>query len=566
MSYERTSAAEIDRKLREDFRRRLKDYGQTAEINDPVLAVLFRSVATRMERQYADTDRMRLALLEELTAGLGLAHRAARPAQTVVRFHGGGSTSLIAAGTELVGDTASGERITFSTDVPLAISNARLAFCCFYRSGQLRLAGGLDMSEEAAAAGPSMVATPADLGPDPCLFLAIEDLDDSHLSRHGIFIETSPYALDLREALLSEPWCLARADGTFAGDGLLRPQRANAGVRELRWLLHGTLHGTAEAAGREMPVPALPDGFYGPRTFLFPSIPPGLRCACGTPRGMDAVLPKLFRKPSNLFSKPRAWIRISLPPELADFERGISNIMLHAVSASNVECLNQTVHFETDGVSIPVSREAGTGRFLVAPLSVMGESGSEYLAELSPSASETAGRYTIRNGRMLLRPSRWGEEQADRYANVRLWITDGAAANAVGPGQVKTFLRGTAGPQLRAFNPTAAAGGWDSEVYADAHARLAHALLSRDRLVTRADLLGAVRAFDRRIQSVDLSFELRRTLQGLQRVHLVSTRVRRDQFVDYPQESRLLREELATFLLERSLFDVPVVVDVVEAA
>ena len=128
------------------------------------------------------------------------------------------------------------------------------------------------------------------------------------------------------------------------------------------------------------------------------------------------------------------------------------------------------------------------------------------------------------------------------------------------------FLRASASLNLRVVNPVAGAGGSDSESYAEAQDRLAYTLVSRDRLVTRADLLAAVRAFDRRIQSAALSFELRRTPQGLQRVHAVTAQVSREQFLDFARESRILRDELTTFLEERSLFDVPVIVIIQETA
>jgi hypothetical protein len=282
---------------------------------------------------------------------------------------------------------------------------------------------------------------------------------------------------------------------------------------------------------------------------------------------MQAALLRLFGRPGHLLTKPRAWIRISLPPGLADADRGIANILLHAVSASNVECLNQTVEFARDGVSIPVSREAGTKKFLVAPLSVTGESGTDYLPEISPQGNEWSGRYAIRNGRMTLRPARFGEEQADRYANVRVWVTSGTTANAVGPGHVRSFVSGGKGSveAVRVIHPTAASGGSDSEIASEAQARFTDVLLSRQRLITRADLAAAVRAFDRRILSAEISSELRRTPQGLQRVHVISAAVRSDRFTDFARESRLLSEELQAFLESRSLFDVSLAVRLVEA-
>src|ERR1044071_9291625 len=113
MPYESASAIEIDRKLREDFRKRLKDYGVSAEATDPVLAVIFRTFAHEIERFYGETGRIRLALLYELMAGLHMEPRRARPAQTVVRFFSDAQTSaLVPGGTELNGIAASGARVT----------------------------------------------------------------------------------------------------------------------------------------------------------------------------------------------------------------------------------------------------------------------------------------------------------------------------------------------------------------------------------------------------------------------------------------------------------------------
>ena len=45
-------AIEIDKKLRDDFRRMLKEYGITTQETDPILAVLFRSLAAQVEEVY----------------------------------------------------------------------------------------------------------------------------------------------------------------------------------------------------------------------------------------------------------------------------------------------------------------------------------------------------------------------------------------------------------------------------------------------------------------------------------------------------------------------------------
>jgi len=72
MAYTPATAVEIDKKLRDDFRRRLKDFGISAETTDPVLAVLFRTFAGQLEALYSETERIRLALLDALDRLEGL--------------------------------------------------------------------------------------------------------------------------------------------------------------------------------------------------------------------------------------------------------------------------------------------------------------------------------------------------------------------------------------------------------------------------------------------------------------------------------------------------------------
>src|SRR5205823_9546095 len=107
MPYGSASAIEIDRKLREDFRRRVKDFGISAEATDPVLAVIFRTFAQEIEKLYSETGRIRLALLDEFIAGLQIEPRRAQPAQCVVRFFPDpGATAVVPAGTELNGNAS----------------------------------------------------------------------------------------------------------------------------------------------------------------------------------------------------------------------------------------------------------------------------------------------------------------------------------------------------------------------------------------------------------------------------------------------------------------------------
>jgi hypothetical protein len=556
MAYNPATAVEIDKKLREDFRRRLKDFGISAETTDPVLAVLFRTFAGRLESLYAETEQIRLALLDELIAGLGIERRAARPAQTVVRFLLESGSELIDGGTELVGEAQSGERLTFTTDAPVAVSAARIALGATYQEGILQLMPGVEMPEQMQAARPSLEPVKVNLGPNPAVFLAIENLPPLHLSRHGFFFELSPDAESLRRALLSEAWCVAGPDGSLGAKGILRPRRGNAGVRFLEWLID---HETAAAAPEKSTgeVPQLMDGFYAGRIFLLPEIPPERRFLCRMPKGMEAALAKIFgRAGAPALEQPRAWIRIGMPRRAPNLHTGIGSIWLHAVSASNVECFNETVRFDEQGGSIPVSREAGAAKYLVAPLSIFGEAKSVYLPEFEPSPDADAGRYSIHNGRIRLRPAKGQDNKPDAYANLRLWLSSGSLGNTVGPGKVQAFLKRPGSPGLRISNPTSAAGGTDGESFQDAQARFACALLSRDRIVTRADLAAAARSFDRRIRSADVSMGLERTPRGIRRVQRVRCLVDRNDFLDPEEEARVLGQELQLYLQERFLYDI----------
>jgi hypothetical protein len=552
------TAIEIDKKLRDDFQDRLKKYGVETESKDPVLAVLFRSFAQQLGTLYSGVGHMRLALLDELIGGLGMQRRAARPAQTVVRFILDSGERVIQSGTELIGETESGERLVFRTDAGIAISAARLALALVYEKGSVRLLSGIDLPERLQAARPSLDPVRATLGPNPAIWLAFEGMSENHLSRSGVFFEIGPDGLVLEQALATEPWCLAGRDGELSSAGILRPHPAAACVQRLDWLVQPAYNaGTdeeIEPANSE--APALTSGFYGPKAFVLPAVPPSCRFTCQIPKLLGPPIQRIFgRDTPNLFREPRAWLRIGLPSAVTGTHSVIGSIFMHAITASNVECLNQTIHFDREGLSFPVSREAGTSSFLLAPISVVGESGSEYVPEMQPSPDLNAGRYLIRNGRMELRPPQAPGGYVDKYANVRLWVTEGALGNRVGPGQVHAFSNPVGYSDLRIVNPTAAAGGADVETFETAQARFAQALLSRDRIVTRDDLMAAVYAFDRRIRDVRIERLAQRSPRGLQRAHRVTVWMNRADFVDGESESRILRDDLNRLLRSRTLFD-----------
>jgi hypothetical protein len=553
MSYSSNSAIEIDRKLREDFRRRLKDFGILAESTDPVLAVLFRTFAQEIGKLYAETDRIRMALLDEFIANLRMQPRMAHPAQSVIRFFPDNKTPVVTVpgGTELNAVATTGERLNFATDVSVQVSNARIAFAATYQDENLQLLPGVEMPESLQSVRPSLDPARARLGPQPAIYLAIEGLPASHLSFHSFFFELGPDSFNIQKALESEAWCIADSEGTLSSLGLLFPRRGNGGVRQMEWLVRPA-EALEENHGQE--VPELTNGFYAGRTFVFPYVPQLRRFSCNSPKAMGEALVRIFgRESQRIFSTPRVWLRISMPQGLPSLHSGLGSIALHAVSASNVECFNQTIQFASHGTSIPISREAGTRKYLVAPLSISGESASTYLPELQPSTDRAVGRYALRNGRIELRPALHPDGKPEAYANVRVWLTDGVVGNGVGPGQITGFAKGGPFETLRIANPVSAAGGTDDEGYSDARARVAETLLSRDRIVTEMDLITSVRAYDRRIVEAEVSSLLERTPHGLRRMQKVIAKLDRDSFTDPAVEVELLKNGLQHHLETRLL-------------
>jgi len=549
MPYASASAVEIDRKLREDFRRRLKDYGISAEATDPVLAVIFRTFAQEIERIYLETGRIRTSILDEFLSGLQIEPRKARPAQSVARFSANSDTPvLVPGGTELQAVAGTGERLTFLTDAAVRVSQARIALATTYQDGMLQLLPSIEMPDTLRSAHPSMDPTPARLGPHPAVYLAVENLPPTHLGRHSFCFEFGPDSLRILQALRSEPWCIAGSDGELSSTGMLRPRRGNGGVGLLEWLVAPGQ--PDEISSQE--APELPDGFFADRVFILPDVPEERRSACICPRGMREALARIFGREANrVLSPARVWIRISLPPDVPSLHTGFGNVMLHTVTASNVECLNQTIQFASHGTSIPISQEAGGKRHLVSPLAVMGETNTRYLHELEPSPNSQAGRFAVRNGRIELIPAARLDGKPEAYANVRAWVTDGAIGNAVGPGQITGFGRAPAFETLRITNPVPAAGGTNGEGFADARARFAQALLSRDRIVTETDLVATVRSFDRRILDAEIHSTLRRNSHGLERVQQVVAMLDRDGFIEPSVEVPVLEQELRDHLQAR---------------
>lgn len=551
MSFPAPTTPEIDRKLRSDFYRRVKDFGISADAIDPVLAVLFRTLAQQIESVYADTGRMRQALLDELMDGIRLTPRLACPAQSVVRFLStAGRAKVLRAGTELNGTAASGQRLTFATDATVEVSAANIALALAYQEQSLQLLPAVETSETIQACRPSLDPVHINLGPQPAVFLAIENLPASHLSRHGIFFELSPGSWAIQNALRGEPWWIYGPDGDLSSEGLLRPQRVSRGVYQLEW--QSSPAGPAQTAEG---LPELIDGFYAGRQYVFPVIPTERQLSCAAPRLLESPLAKICgRDLKRFFETPRTWIRIPMGPDVPSLRSAINGILLHAVTVSNVFCRNQTVHFDRDGSSIPVGRELnGMRELLVAPLSVTSSSNIPYTGGLRTGADASVGWYELRNNRITLHPGLDLDGAAQRSANVRLWMTNGELGNRVGPGDITGFANSAVFDQIRIAHVAAAAGGTDGEDYPASERRFAESLLTRGRIVTRADLVASVLGFDRRILDVDVQSRMERCNGGLRRIERLWVKLDRNGFTMADVELPVLQQDLRRYLTARSI-------------
>lgn len=549
---------EIDKKLRDDYRRLLKEYGITTQETDPILAMLFRSFAAQIAEVYEQVAQtIPLAILDELMSGLGMQERRARAAQTVVRFSLQTGREAFVEQTELIGEAASKEKLTFSLDTPIEVSTAQIALAAIYQNGALRLHQGTELSKELEDARPSFEAVAAELGANPAIFLAI-DADDAHLSRHGFYFELPPEARDLASYLKREVWSLLDDEGGIRAEGLLRPRAANGGVRRLEWLID-----EGAAASDKEKAALTPEGFYGSRVFVFPDIPPERRTSAQLPKKMEAPLKRIFQNSSlDHFQRRRVWLRIGLPLEVGSLAEDLVRIALHCTTASNVETLNQTIRFAEHGVVIPISNGGGRTRRLVKTLSIRGERGSVYLPDTEPSADENVGRYRIRQDNLELTPARTLRGETDAYATIRLLLCNGSLGNQVGAGAVNAFLHRTTPRTLQIRNLTQAAGGSDGESLIDAKQRFAELLLARERPVTSPDLEALSRGFEPKIRAVRAEPGLERGARGLQRVQKVTITLNRDDFAAPEAEADALQRELEAGLQSRSLLGLTVRVGV----
>ena len=98
-----------------------------------------------------------------------------------------------------------------------------------------------------------------------------------------------------------------------------------------------------------------------------------------------------------------------------------------------------------------------------------------------------------------------------------------------------------------------AAGGTDGESFRDARQRFVTLLLSRERVVTHADLEAIIKAFEPKVRTVECQPGLERTPGGLRRVHRITVGLDRGLFTAPDAEARILQHAMEAHLQERAL-------------
>ncbi len=373
-----------------------------------------------------------------------------------------------------------------------------------------------------------------------------------------MFFELGPGSYPVQHALSHEPWWIFGATGELGGEGLLRPKRSNAGVYQLEFQMGGN----ESTSMLDAPLPSIPDGFYAGRQFVFPPMHADDPFLCTVPKLLEPVMSRLLnRDASSLLREGRVWLKIPLPPGIPALHHAVNGIKLHTMTASNVFARNQTVNFERDGISIPVTHAGGTPELLVAPLTVMSTDNDMYEASTRPGPNAAAGRYELRNQRLTFFPGTHADGRVHIAANVRLWLTNGDVGNRVGPGDITGFANAASLTGVRVAPLTAASGGSDGEDVAREERRFADALLTRGRIVTRQDLETAALAIDRRILKASTTSGVLRQDGGLRRVEYLDLLLDTGAFTSPEIELPALKSQIEISLKSRLVQGLELVVE-----
>jgi hypothetical protein len=557
------SAADIAAELRRDFARLLAARYGTAALPDPVLATLFHAFAERIGAVYEEAEQLfPEAVLDDIVAGLDMPPRLALPAQAVVSFSRVSRRERVGEDVQLNGYLKTGARVCFAPDVPIEIAPTTLVFAAVSERGRLHSIPGARLPDDSEVPPGSVPLASGDA--PPAIYLALHT-DAAHLSALGLYIDAGPTGGDVADALGRASWHVLDRDGRVSARSALRASKGRGGVQRLEWVdTAGSEAVSAEASIARNNTPdrgawmtqtfSLYDGVYGRQVWVFPSIPEHRRCWSGPPPAIASAISQLLPADfGDVLDGPAAWVQIALPPDVIGVANAIQQVAVNCVTVSNVEVMSERLTFDRMGMAVVLSPEEDHDRHLLGVLSVVGESGASYVDQHDLAASPASGRYHCRHGVLDVHPAQRPSGRYDGYAMVHLLYCDGARANGVDIGDLCTSNSKLANLTASVRNLTVSRGGAAPPSYADARTRFAEALRTRERIVTAADVDVSARAFEPRIDRVDVVATCDRTSSGLRPVDLVTIHVRHGEFADPEADLVRLRDRLERHLQQRAM-------------
>jgi hypothetical protein len=551
-----TVSADISAKLREDYRRLIRQHGIEPDAEDPFLSALFETLALRLDAISTHARQiLPIEILDQIIGSLRIPQTRSRPAQTVVSFSTPKGWDSLDQFTPLVALSDSGDRLTFRLDTELIVSEARLAFSAAYQDGVLT---PLPIGPYPPAIDEAYLRDPvrSNMGNAPFLLIALDVLPEVHMDRHGLFFELASNAGKLQQSLANSIWYFLDESGMIHSNLIMRSAQSTGGVRALNWVL-------PERTSSDPVQKAVPnrgqhaEGFYGNRAYRFPPIPQQRRVTALYPKTFDEAFHRLFGKAiSKSFNVPRVWVKILLPREIPRLDQVLLGIRVNSTTASNIDIFNETVRLADNGRSIPISREGRMEQHLVAPIAIINNKGIPYWPAEAVQEGTCAGKYHFERGKLELMPNRAGEQDNDDQVTVSLLVSDGARGNNVPQGGIRNFANKIVRPGFKVDNPMQSAGGTDSVPHREMKDYFSDMIRSRERLVTRHDIDHFLRSLDRRIQSVDIEPALvRKDNGGLQRLFYVTVVANAEDFADANIECVLLAKEIESELELRAPID-----------
>ncbi len=545
------SVAEIAAALRSGFLAEFQAQFERVPTPDPVLATLFQALAVQVGRVYQEAeDVFPWQVLDDLMAGLGMPRPAALPAQTVVAFSSIDKRERISGELALEGSSSQGERMTFAPDASIELANTALRFGAVAEGNRLHSIPGATLPGGAPWPPGSMPCAAA--GGAPALLLAFQ-CDAAHLSGLGLHLKTGALGSPLAVAISRSPWVLLDATGVSRDHGTLRSRVDRGGINHLDFIDLREQETTGDGDDIRQAVD-VGRGPFGEQVWIFPAIPSDRRSRGAPPAAFrDAIRAMLPDGMSSALDEALAWVYVPLPAGTTGVANNLQGIVPNAVTASNLEVFEETVRFERTGTVASFRPEGDGSRYVMGLLSVIGESGTRYVAESDIEAPGDAGRVRLRNDRIEMRPARRVGSRFDGYAKVRVLLCDGSRANAMEPGAIRTIRGKRSNVTVQVSNVTTSRGGAAPPSYSSAKLRFAELLRTRDRVVTIADFEVTARGYDPRIERIAIRSISEVAGGALQAVDLVHAVVPKKHLADPDAERARLEHGLQRHLEARAV-------------